>query len=445
MLQDTEIPTREQAAKEEMACTSVSSIAACILTAVFVAVLFAVPVIERLDDARCRAHGLAPSPVAADYGLVAALRSAADVYRASEGDGWGSLWAANRTLMQEFKRVEENIETGSWLVRWIQPHAQYVMTRRLGAGNRQVYPGRYGWLFYRPDVDYVTGRGFLDPATLRRRQAEFSDSDGPVQSDPVPAILDFDRQLRSRGIRLIVMPVPAKPSIYPYRLHAAWGTSRLMPDNPSYEPFVRRLLQSGILVFDSRRAIHRVKGEESYLRSDTHWRPETVERVAGDLAQKIRETGLLPERETMEYRRDTLRLSGQGDTARLLRLPAYQRRYPLEAVELSQVRTPDGRLWNASPEADILILGDSYANYFSLPGLGWGGGAGLVEQVSFHLQRPVDRITMNDQGAHTTRRELARLVSGGVDRLNGKRVVVWEFAVRELATGHWPVITLDPE
>ena len=40
------------------------------------------------------------------------------------------------------------------------------MTGWLGAGNERVYPGRDGWLFYRPDVEYLTGPGFLDPAVM---------------------------------------------------------------------------------------------------------------------------------------------------------------------------------------------------------------------------------------------------------------------------------------
>ena len=37
--------------------------------------------------------------------------------------------------------------------------------------QRARLSGRDGWLFYRPDVEYITGRGFLDPAQLRRRVA----------------------------------------------------------------------------------------------------------------------------------------------------------------------------------------------------------------------------------------------------------------------------------
>jgi hypothetical protein len=34
---------------------------------------------------------------------------------------------------------------------------------RLGVGNEQACVGRDGWLFYRPDVEYITGPPFLTP------------------------------------------------------------------------------------------------------------------------------------------------------------------------------------------------------------------------------------------------------------------------------------------
>jgi len=37
---------------------------------------------------------------------------------------------------------------------------------------------------------------------------------------------------------------------------------------------------------------------------------------------------------------------------------------------------------------------------------------------------------------------LARELARGRDRLHGKRVVVWEFAIRELASGTWNLVSL---
>ena len=87
-----------------------------------------------------------------------------------------------------------------------------------------VYLGREGWLFYEPDVRHVTGRGFLE------KRAESSvwiwrrgGSEAARARDPAEAILDFARQLRGRGIALVVVPTPVKPMVNPEML---WGAAR---------------------------------------------------------------------------------------------------------------------------------------------------------------------------------------------------------------------------
>ena len=87
---------------------------------------------------------------------IRAVRSAADA--------WNLLPRA-----EELKDAEKAIESDSVVSAWLLPHVQSVLTGKLGAGNEQVYLGRDGWLFYRPDVDYVTGPPFLDPTQLRHR------------------------------------------------------------------------------------------------------------------------------------------------------------------------------------------------------------------------------------------------------------------------------------
>ena len=74
----------------------------------------------------------------------------------------------------------------------------------------------------------------------------------------------------------------------------------------------------------------------------------------------------------------------------------------------------------------------------------WVGGLppGFVEQLSHALQRPLDAIIRNDAGALATRELLGQELARGRDRLNGKRVVLWEFAMRELATGNWEFVAL---
>ena len=92
--------------------------------------------------------------------------------------------------------------------------------------------------------------------------------------------------------------------------------------------------------------------------------------------------------------------------------------------------------------SDILLLGDSFANIFSLESMKWGTDSGLAEALGYQLGRPVDAILRNDAGAFATRQLLANELKRGRDRLAGKKVVVWEFAIRELANGDWKMLDM---
>jgi alginate O-acetyltransferase complex protein AlgJ len=108
-----------------------------------------------------------------------------------------------------------------------------------------------------------------------------------------------------------------------------------------------------------------------------------------------------------------------------------------EAVTIRPVTDAAGMPWRPDPTAEVLVLGDSFANIYSLEMMNWGCAAGLAEQLSFALRRPVDTILRNDDGAFATREILSRELAQGEDRLAGKKVVVWQFAARELAVGDW--------
>ncbi len=56
--------------------------------------------------------------------------------------------------------------------------------------------------------------------------------------------------------------------------------------------------------------------------------------------------------------------------------------------------------------------------------------------------RPLDCILRNRDGAFATREMLARELPRGRDRLAGKKLVIWEFAARELAFGNWKSLEL---
>src|SRR6185369_6130814 len=85
------------------------------------------------------------------------------------------------------------------------PLAQYAQFAWLKDGGEKSLIGRDGWLFYKPGVEYLTAR-----PNARRTNTGIADAVG--------AIVDMRDQLDQRGIRLLVMPVPNKESVYPEKL-----------------------------------------------------------------------------------------------------------------------------------------------------------------------------------------------------------------------------------
>jgi hypothetical protein len=351
---------------------------------------------------------------------------------------WPRILGANRALMEYMESFERQIEQESAIGKALRPRAQQLMTAWLGAGNERVYPGRDGWLFYRPDVEYVTGRGFLEEREFERRVLAASEWTTLPQPDPVLAIVHFKRELEARNIALVVMPTPVKPVIHPEGLAGgSQGTVR----NASFARFTAALDQAGVAVFDPAEELSRGTGDQ-YLRTDTHWRPEAMEAVAARLARFIeaRWPAVRAFRPAVsEYRVQQVEVRQTGDIVPMLDLPDGQRLYPPESVWLRRVVNEDGSGWRSSRDADVLVLGDSFSNMYSLESMGWGTSAGFVEQLSYSLRRPIDRILQNDDGAFATRAILA----ADAGRLKNTRVVVYQFAERELAFGDWKIVPFD--
>ena len=423
--------TREEIAQREIGHTDVGRGTVWFLLAFFLVAIAAVPAYEL---AATRGHG-----ADAAWGHLTRVPAEILVRAADENEtAWRRLLAANRIVVQALVAFENALEDDSRLAQRLRPPIQLVLTRWLGAGNERAYAGRDGWLFYRPDVEYVTGPPFLSPAHLERRIAMVDQWTTPPQPDPRKAIVAFHRDLAARGITLVVVPTPVKPAIHPERLSRRHADTALPLENTSYGALIDELRRGGVLVFDAARTLAdaaRASGTPQYLATDTHWRPEAMEEVAGALVAFVRSHVTLPEG-AAGYRLEPRDVQQLGDIGVMLDLPEGQTIFPQESVTIRRVLGPDGAVWRPARDADVLVLGDSFSNIYSLASMGWGDGAGLVEHVSYLLQRPVDRIVQNDDGAYATREMLRR---AGDARLAGKRVVIYQFAERELMFGDWKV------
>ena len=389
---------RREVAVKELGSTHIRRNVGIISLVIFSAILLSVPICQLIFDIQ---RGKSPH-----------------VFRAI-----GLLPVPN---LEEIEAYEDRLEEESVLTNWLLPGVQMILTGVFRTGNEQAYLGRDGWLFYRADVDSLISPNFQALGTAYE------------------AILDFNRQLDARGITLIVVPTPVKPTIHPEQFSTRYRNANAPIQNPNYVMFVEFLVAYyGILVYDpSPLLFDAARQETQYLKTDTHWKPEAMEQVAKHLAAFIAERVELSTNRSLAYIKTAEDTANIGDIAKMLKLPEDQMLFPQEHVTRHVIQTPSGEPWQPNQESEILFLGDSFSNIYSLAGMGWGASAGFVEHLSAELAQPIDRIVINAGGADATRQALVQELNRGHDRLAGKRVLVYQFATRELFSGDWKSLSI---
>jgi len=344
-----------------------------------------------------------------------------------------------RESLQQF---EKDLEQASYPKEFVQPRAQLFLSRFGRFGNKRAVIGQSGWIYYAPGITHLAGPSFIDPDAIKSRELA-AENDGPIHADPRPAILAFSRMLAERGIKLVLFPMPDKAMLQPVELHGRGerGKAREVPRNVGWQRFAEEITSAGVAVFDPAPKTLSPGESPRFLEQDTHWTPEWMEQVARDLARFAeRVAALPPPAPAPKLVAKAESIQRVGDLVDMLKLPEGQSFFHPQPVTIHSVADGEGNPWEPSPSGDVLLLGDSFTNIFSMDPMGWGSAAGLAPQLALALGRPVDVIAQNDAGAFATRQALGRELAAGEDRLAGKRVVIWEFAARELSVGDWKPI-----
>lgn len=351
-----------------------------------------------------------------------ASRLATDLTAEIPADG-GAAGRFTERLRLGIDHLDRDLEkAGAGLAEGLLP-AYYRAMWRLGSGHETVHVGRGGWLELRTAFDYVTGPPLLAPRRLQQ-----------PHTDPRPPLAAFAADLRRRGIALWVLPVPSKVMVHPESFAPALRGSAADLHNPSFLQLRDELEAAGLRVFDPLPQLRQVAGEQNaYFATDSHWTPPAFAAVAAALARALEQEVPLGPRDT-PWRRRRQPTGLHGDLARMLNLERF---LPPETAELAAIEAPTGgRLFAPAKEAEVLLLGDSYANLFAPQ------GADFAAQLACELGRKVDRITVNGGGASGSRHQLAAELLADPHRLDPTRVVVLEFAVRELIGERWRVVPL---
>ena len=373
-----------------------------------------------------------------------------------------------RPTAKNLRQFEHTLEEKSWFQQKLRPEMQRLLFATLRDTGSKGVLGRDRWLFYRPDLRYLMDSDRLEAGVSDSKWVE------PVENHSyregvARAIVRFRGQLKERGIALVVVPVPGKPSVYPDQV-----TRRMVGKPQQFQSPTRKLIEAlrreGVPTvdlletFSSARAADRGGKTNAplYLAHDTHWTPQGAQLAAQVVANRLREMRLAPETAN-DFQTQRVSVTRWGDILDMIQIPGLREAFPSEKVECEQVLDPalgplvpspsdrPGAYRHPGQGTSVLVLDDSFCRIYQFPepqSLGDAptaavpkeesgtkrllpGSAGFISHLVLALKSPVDAI-VSDGGAST---DVRRKLSTNPEILEGKKVVVWEFVERDIALG----------
>ncbi len=329
------------------------------------------------------------------------------------------------------RMFENDLEKNCRLANKLRPSIQYLQFLLLRDTGDKAILGRSGWFFYKPAVQYL-----IEPLPADMQHS---------RADVISAIVSFRDQLAQRGIRLLVVPVPNKASIYPEML--TFRADRVeQPVNPKTIEILSELRESGVEIVDLFRLFAEAReglslGDKTryYLSQDSHWSPEGLRLAAQAVARRILDLGWA-KKGKVKYSLDPTIVRRHGDVLRMMQVSQIESMYEPERLNCTRVaNATTGRLYEDDPNSDVLVIGDSFLRIYSGDEPGSGG---FIEHLAFELGFPLTSI-VNDGGASTlVRQELSRKSA----LLRNKKLVIWEFVERDIRFGTegWQQVILPP-
>ena len=314
------------------------------------------------------------------------------------------------------RAYEHRLENETAIVLALRPKYQVLLWNVFRDPGEKGVLGNSDWLFYREDVNYL-----VRPSPFDHR----SDS----LDKPITAILDFKRQLDQRGIQLLVVLMPGKPSVYPEKLNGN-AAPRTGLDFSHSMAVLDSLTAHGVDHVNLFETFAQAKKQDSqgnylYLDKDTHWTPRGAELAAQVIAKRVSEYDFAAALPVKEYVDSAVKVARTGDIATMSGLDVFK----TQNVTAHKVREASGAPFKDDFRASqILILGDSYSRIYETDS---PMDAGWIAHFAKDMHTPVASI-VSDGGASTLVREkLARKSRV----LKNKKLVIWEFVERDLRFG----------
>ncbi len=300
------------------------------------------------------------------------------------------------------------------------------------------YQGVEDWFFITEELNYLVSGPFWGP------YAENVSKASPLEdADPLPAILDFQRQLHSNDIELILVPIPPKILVYPDKFTDAISFDPTSRWDPHLQTFYNQLRKQGLIVLDVLSTFQEERQQQEkplYCRQDSHYSGYGSVVVAEMIAKEIRKRfwHTTPTQTSYKTKWKTMDITGDlvlGDRT-------------TESIPLRFVGTGEEQIsLKMDRKSPVLLLGDSHVLVFSVGNDMYAKGAGLADQLSYALGYPIDLLGVRGSGSTPARLNLYRRAKRDSTYWTHKKTVVWCFAAREFteSSSGWRRLPIKPE
>jgi alginate O-acetyltransferase complex protein AlgJ len=268
------------------------------------------------------------------------------------------------------------------------------------------------------------------------------------KTDPIPSMVEFHELLKAKGVDLIIVPVPAKASIYPDKVDATFAPGDPYP----LTPLLDQLKAKGLNVIDLEPQLRQRReaqpAEKLWCEQDAHYSPLTCQIIAGLVKTELAKADWFAAHPKQALKRgEPAELEITGDQ---IKGSEWDGQVAPEKLAVQYAgRDQAGTIEPVEPDpaSPVLLIGDSHTLVFQEGASGGmhAKGAGLFDQLGVECGFPIDLVGVRGSGLVEARKSLYRAASPNPDYWTTKKAVVWVFSVREFTQSFDNLISIPIE
>ena len=289
--------------------------------------------------------------------------------------------------------------------------------------------GKDGWLFAASELLQVGRIGSTASAT--------------------GSIADYAQQLRSRGIDLIVVPVPPKTLVYPDKI------ARKVPMKSRRPARLDSVLKSAMDELASRKVkvvdllpallAHRDDKEgTAFPRTSSNWSPYGVQIAMKEIAAAVKDSKAGSRGTVTGISSDPVTLTFTGS---LITGEGKAKPESFSTVKIGRIDGDKVRSLSFNTSGGSLLLmggGDILAwREANNPQGSSGAFCSLAEQLAAELQMIPDVLSNSGDGRNSPRLRILRERTNGRSMLGSTRTVVWVIPALDLTSPNWQRVPLE--